>query len=120
MSLNYDFSKVTDFEILHDDENQWAISQGVIYSMMFCDIGTITHTNIDEVLFRFTVYKRLFGAIMTDSEGKGYEFTRADIERRIGLGTNVLTLNRTRWQSKIMRQAEKEIVGGRRANRSAA
>ncbi len=87
MSLNYNFSKITEHEALHSDERQWSITEHLIFHTMAVQMSSITERNWKQFATRYFAYHTLHN---TPANGK---VTVADIKRRIGLSTNAY--NRT-------------------------
>ena len=88
MSLNYNFSKVNDFETLHENGREWSKTDRLIWVCMSIGIPSITDDNYGEFYARLHFVELLQGARRTE-DGKSVYFTVDDVKRRIGLTTNV-------------------------------
>lgn len=107
MSLNWDVSKCEKSDELINEES-WGVTNGIIWMMLMIDMGNITKENIDEVNNRAQIYQRLKGGMLskvtTKEDGSRTSeevfITREDIERRIGLTTNVSN-DKPRWNRKV-------------------
>lgn len=104
MALNWSIADVKDTHLLHntkregDDEppfpkgsdedwegdRQWEITDAIIWATMAVDIGEIKESNYEEFYARLKMVEKVYG-------GRPYQITLADLKRRIGLGTNVIT-----------------------------
>ena len=120
MAVDADYSKIRDFEKLHSDEYEFALTQsfcslGWTYGWFdLIGMGSITEKNWREVWARFAVMQGLGIIRMT---GKTIDdqvwVTKSDIERRIGLSTNYSNLTRSAWQTKKLKVVMDIIADGR-------
>lgn len=110
MSLNWDASEIHDWETLHADEDQLAITHGIVWMLMATDIDAITEQNVEDAYFRATLQTRLLGYGTVRSHGEPYEFTLADYRRRIGLSTNVSYKTEKQWINGFLPRAKKEVL----------
>jgi hypothetical protein len=110
MAVDADWSDVRDWEQLHEDEYEFALTRAFCtagWSYGWFDIigmNSITESNWREVWARFAVMQGLGVIGMT---GKTIDdkvlVTKSDIERRIGLHTNYSNLTRSAWQTKKLK-----------------
>jgi len=80
MALSWNVTKVIDNEALHADDNQWAITNSLIWGTMGVGISRITEDNYVDFYARLTF---LYTSISHESD-----ITVFDVKRRIGLSTN--------------------------------
>lgn len=104
MSLNFNVSKVANREELWVDTAEGRQlaprTRDLIFACLAFDLGTITPENIDEWLWRQKFYDRLFDALYYKRGENGpvpNDFTREELERHIGLKTNVPDKSRKAW-----------------------
>ena len=109
MALHWDITKCTNMEALQVEENgEWSITNGIIWLTLGVDMGEITKSNVAEFYARVKVWELVTGAIVskyvteTDTR-EDYFLTFGDIQKRIGLSTNVLTEPITKWFKRIER-----------------
>jgi hypothetical protein len=106
MSLDWDITNCKDMEALQNEENgEWAITNALIWATMSNDIGSIKPKTIADFYAR-TKVTELFGALCSRiSEDKSdvvpYKMTFGDIEKRIGLFSNVFTITPLKWLKKM-------------------
>ena len=98
MSLNWDLTKIKNYEELCWEKNEDGTSRlnvvtdSLIWLSMAIGIGRITEENAPEVYGRIAAYEKLFGSFMIkfDDNGKQRVFvTPEDVSNHIGLSTNV-------------------------------
>lgn len=125
MSLNFELSSITNYKTrcwvdvpeeqqrvhsgkrrLHDDTDM------LIWGSLLVDLGSINVRNIEEWCFRVAILKRLdirFAEMFNaDDKVIGVWPSRDAIEDHCGLSTNVSTLTRAKWLTKIKKRIEKE------------
>lgn len=102
MSLNWNMENVDKLEDLHSDDNEWAISESIIWATMMVDLGEITEDNIDEWAYRLALLQAVWGANMSAS-GNPFYLTKEHIERRVGLSVNVGNMTRNQWLKKLLK-----------------
>jgi hypothetical protein len=86
MSLDCNYTKIRDFDKL--TENEKVTRDALAYSTMVVGIGEITDTNVEEFFSRINFYEKVHGNYRYIN-GESKPFTRADVERFVGLRTNV-------------------------------
>jgi hypothetical protein len=95
MSLDWSVTHCENWEELVDEE-EWPVTERIIWSTLTCGIFKITHENAPEFTARSYVIEKLYG---------GTKFlTLEDVQKRAGLYTNVSPLTRTQWL--------KQFIGG--------
>lgn len=120
MSLNWSIEDIKDWEQISMDAEKNGLeatkTNALIWATMSVDLPGITAKNVDEFYWRIKVLEQKSGPFIWRYGGEGeaattreaYEFTREDIERRIGLSTNVSTKPRIAWVSRIVKGLERE------------
>ena len=106
MSLDWNMTKVKDFESLKTDEDR-AINDILIWGSLSVDLGEITEKNVDEWVFRFKVLERVSGHPAGWKGKERFNPSRADIGRRIGMHTNVCTKTRKQFLKKCCNMLER-------------
>jgi hypothetical protein len=91
MSLNWDATKVRDFDKLTDNERNTR--ESLIWATMAIGMGEITEENAQEFYSRLSLLEKVSGASRwfydDDGEHVSVYFTPEDVKRFIGLTTNV-------------------------------
>ena len=113
MSLNWNAQDVHDFEALHGDEVQWAITKAIVFRTMLTNMGEITEKNYEEFYTRIALCDRLFGSLIgltdEDAEMRDYFITLADVKRRIGLETNVHEQSKAKFNGWLVRTLRRDV-----------
>ena len=107
MSLDWDMTKVKDFEALHKEADQSVVTDILVWGSLSLDIGEITEKNIDEWLFRMKAFERVAGQGQGIKDGKSFNPSREDLTRRIGMRTNVCTKTRKQFLKKCCNMLER-------------
>lgn len=94
MALSWDLRKVHDVETLHKDEDQWRVTERLIWSTIAVDMGEITVSNWQEFYARVRMWELV---VLQDSLTQP-----ADVHRRIGMKCNVAYETRTKWLQRVM------------------
>jgi len=104
MAVHWDCSAVADWETLHNDEYQWALTSAFLSSNWgygwfdILGVGSITKDNAGEVWARLAILQGLGIIGMTGMTiDDKVLVTCADVDRRIGLKSNYSTLTRSKW-----------------------
>lgn len=87
MPLTYDFTRIDDFQALHETEWERIVTDVFIWLSMPLEIGEITEENAGLVHFGIGLLDHLDGPFL-NKDGKPYQITEQDVRRRIGLRTN--------------------------------
>lgn len=109
MSLDWNITRVKNHEEIMSNNLQRQITEALIWASMAIDLGEITTNNVGEWWSRisthpandvpsFTVYNP------AKDYYDDYTLTKADIERRIGLKTNVYSLNQRDYAAKLKKR----------------
>lgn len=95
MSLDWNATKVKNWQELQDDPSEAVCNETIIFTTMLIDMGQITEKNYKEFYARCSLYEKLHGArrnrLSKDGQLEYIYFTLDEIKRRIGLSTNVTT-----------------------------
>lgn len=119
MSLDWSISNVQNWEsISMREENglEATKTNALIWATLSVDLPGITAKNAEEFFWRIKVLEQKQGPFIWRYSGEGeaatertaYEFTREDIQRRIGLSTNVSTKPRIAWVARIVKNLLRE------------
>jgi hypothetical protein len=106
MALHWSIARVTDWKEIAEDDEQQKITEAVVWAALVYDLSSITEKTIDEWLFRQEFARRVddFYPIIRprSRDHKRDVFTRAELERRIGLSTNVTNTSRPAFQKRLI------------------
>lgn len=105
MPLDWNIEKVKD----HKEFN--PKTERLLFLTMEVDLGEISAKNIDEWLVRLGIMKRVGWAPRT-------EITREDLERHIGLKTNVHSTSRAQFKTKVIKHIENEAMSELRRSKT--
>lgn len=117
MSLNWSIEKCANWGAITPttkNGHEGVVTNTLIWAALSVKLGCITAVNVDEWVKRLTALEELGGAFMY-KDGEPYSLTREDIERRVGMTTNVRTVpNRSFWADIKRKKKEKaKEAGGR-------
>ena len=106
MSLDWDISEVKNHEEVTVEGAPWVITETLIWLTMAVDMGQITEENHEEFFKRVSIWETIHGPSMhkwnkETEEREPMPMTLEDVERRIGLSTNVITRDREEWGERI-------------------
>lgn len=106
MALNWNIERCNNWQELIDDK-EWGVTNALIWSTMIVGLSGIDTNNVDEFYARIETVQRATGELCHKDMGTPddtepskwvpYLITRADIVRRIGLGTNASRLSKTEF-----------------------
>jgi hypothetical protein len=85
----------------------------LVWSALAVDLGEITKKNVDEWVWRL-----FYQAKTTEAMNLGTQTPaelRKSVERWVGLSTNILTLTRKQWLTKVTEMLERLVIGRERA-----
>lgn len=104
MSLNWDISDCANSEELLTEE-QWPMTEFMIFSTMIVGIGKITEENVSEYYSRIRFYERLNGHFFKTKDEfgnfEGKDFPPSELKKYIGLRANVSYEETEGWISRI-------------------
>lgn len=110
MALHWNITDCKNMEALQVEETgEWAVTNALIWGTLAVDMGQITNKNIGEFYARVKVWELVSGALVQRLNQKedtyaDYFLSFGDIEKRIGLSTNVSNIHRTSaWFERIDR-----------------
>ncbi len=106
MSLNWDATKVDDYEALKTDA-EWPVTEAVIFYTMFVGVREITEANAEKFATRIHMWEQLNGTALSgvgdDGEIVRIPVTLADVRRRVGLSTNATPYTDAKFNAEIAR-----------------
>lgn len=120
MALTYDYTNIVNETELHGTVNEvdnmetehrkeYVKTTYLCFALMAAKVGRITEDNWSEVFARVEIAQKLFGSfIYIDSEK--YNYTPADIKRRIGYSTNVSTETFAKFMKGINELLKRDAV----------
>lgn len=113
MALNWNLTDVENNEDIID-ENNWAITESIIFYTMLIGMPHISESNHEEFFTRVHFYEKLFGSVvyMIDEDNKRIDFpiTLEEVKRRIGLRTNAQTMTKTKFMNHFFKQFSDESL----------
>ena len=109
MALHWSIKRVKHVEEITADTDQRGITDAIVWASLVYDLGRVTEKNVDEWLFRQEFARRVDDFYPLYRGAERSTLTRADVERRIGLETNVTTTSRVAFQKKIMDKVVNDI-----------
>ena len=102
MPLNWKFTDKEVYDAIPDTTEEWNMTERIILATMSVDLGDIKEKNIDEWLFRIRFLVKV-------GVWYGDEPTVEDLQKRIGLHTNICDMTRSKWIKKRVAYIEREI-----------
>jgi hypothetical protein len=106
MALHWSIERVTGWQQLSEDDEQRKITETVVWAALVYDLSCVTEKNVGEWLFRQEFARHIddFYPITRprSQDHKRDLFTRTELERRIGLSTNVTNTSRAAFQKKLI------------------
>lgn len=100
MSLNFQFEDKERFNKLTDEEKKQ--NDIFIWGCLLIDLGEITEKNAEEWHWRYCFANKVNGPFYT-VKGEPYEPTLEEVQKRIGLHTNVSNRTRNQFIQKVVR-----------------
>jgi len=109
MSLNFNFSKVHDYEAVTTDpkdDTKWhPVADALVWLSMICGYNQITEKNCEMIAKRIAAYQQVCGSYLQRYEGEGKTtriyITEADVKRFIGMHTNASTMTDAQWLKRL-------------------
>jgi hypothetical protein len=112
MSLSFNLSKIENsgelcWETPEPEEGRMATSrmagltECLIYSTMFVDLGEITKKNATQFYARLYLWERTRGTLKSDGEF----ITMQDVTSHIGLTTNVANMTDAKWSKNFQKKS---------------
>jgi hypothetical protein len=109
MALHWSIARVKDWKEIAENHEQRVITEAVVWAALVFDLSGVTGKNIDEWLFRQKFAHRVDGYQPLYRGIEPSVFTRAELERRIGLSTNVTTTSRAAFQKKMIDKVVNDV-----------
>ena len=103
MALNYDLSKIKNYEELLEDGKLSQPYSTIVLSTVIVALGDITNENYEKFYNRLNVMQKLTGPFL-HLENNPYHISKDDIIRMIGLNTNVSNETKAKWIKRILPQ----------------
>ena len=109
MSLNWNIENVKDYKELTDSDDESVVTQVIVFGTMGVGIGEITEKTAEEFFIRLRIWENLFGPSLI-MNGEPTKITFAQVQRRIGLTTNVSFESKPNWNTKVARWVRETAV----------
>jgi hypothetical protein len=109
MAVHWSIQRVKDWKEITTDADQRGITDAIAWAPLVYDLGSVTEKNVDEWLFRQEFGHRVDGFYPLYRGAERCLLTRSEIERRIGLTTNVTTTSRAAFQRKLIDKVVNDI-----------
>ena len=113
MALHWGIERVRDWQQLAEDDEQRKITEAIVWAALVYDLGGVTEKNVDEWRFRQEFARRVddyYPIIRPQSQDHKRDlFTRAELERRVGLSTNVTNTSRAAFQKKLIDKVVSDV-----------
>lgn len=105
MALNWNIIKCSNHKSLQT-EDEWPITNALIWATMSVGIRDITEENIPEFYARLRVWEDIAGPMLwgkDEETGKPVErkIEVDDLRKRIGLHTNASSMTRAEWRKNL-------------------
>jgi hypothetical protein len=109
MALNWNIEKCKNYKQLTEGSES-VTTDVMIWATMIVGIGTITKANYKEFYARLHLVELISGTLITE-KGKPHYLTLSDVERRIGLTTNVGNTSRPQFiKAKVNRYFQEQTA----------
>jgi hypothetical protein len=102
MPLSWDATRVEDLSVIEDNK-EWEITELLIFSTMGVGIGEITKDNAHEFWIRMQMWAMACGH-------QPLAVSLAQVNRRIGLKTNVSPKTKTAFHAQCTRQLRDRVA----------
>jgi hypothetical protein len=109
MALYWSIARVKNWKEIADDADQRGITDAIVWASLVYDLGRVTKKNLDEWLFRQEFARRVNDFYPYYRGADRSTLTRAELERRIGLETNVVTTSRPAFQRKLIDKLVRDV-----------
>lgn len=104
MSLNYDLTKIKNWETVCKDDGSLTINdttESLVFLTMATDLNGITEKNLDEWLFRLQVMRLAHWGEAHRIVSLPLKDVYCILQKYVGLSTNVSTKTRTSWLKRV-------------------
>jgi hypothetical protein len=115
MAIHWSIERVKDWKEIADDVEQRGITDAVVWATLVYDLSGVNAKNIDEWRFRQKFARHVDGHYPFYRGLEHSLFTRAELERRIRLSTNVTNTSRTAFQKKLIDKVLDDVKRALRA-----
>jgi hypothetical protein len=109
MALHWSIARVKNWNEIAANDKQRGITDAIVWASLVYDLGAVTEKNIDEWLFRQEFARRVDDFYPLYRGAERCLLTRSEIDRRIGLTTNVTTTSRAAFQRKLIDKVVNDI-----------
>jgi hypothetical protein len=109
MALYWSIACVKNRKEIPDDADQRGITDAIVWATLVYDLGRVTEKNVDEWPFRQEFARRVDDFYPYYRGADRSTLTRAELDRRIGLETNVVTTSRPAFQRKLIDKLVREV-----------
>lgn len=111
MALTYRLTEIANWQELRlEVKGNWVKTQAIIYMTMFVGMGQITEANADEFYRRARIVEAVTGFLYATDQGP-QPITREDVQRYVGLKTNVFPQESTaKFMAKERRLALERVL----------
>jgi hypothetical protein len=108
MALNYDLSKIENYEELLEDGKLKQPYAAIVLSTVIVALSDITNENFDKFYNRINVLERLNGPFLFQDKNP-YYISKNDVKRMIGLNTNVSNETKAKFFNRVKRNLPENI-----------
>lgn len=105
MPLNFNYANCADEHAVDSDEN-WPITETLIFATMPIGIHEITEKTVDEFIRRLTILQAANGGLY-HQYGQSWFITPEEVRARIGLNTNASTITKTQFAKNMVSLLER-------------
>jgi len=109
MALYWSITRVKNWKEIADDADQRGITDAIVWASLVYHLGRVTQKNVDEWLFRQEFARRVDDFYPYYRSADRSTLTRAELERRIGLETNVAATCRLAFQRKLIDKLVRDV-----------
>lgn len=102
MSLNWNITKVENWQKKKRSKKQRTILETLIWSTLVIGLQDITKRNYKKFYARLTAYEHVRGSFLYKGS-KPYYITLEDVENWIGLRTNAGTFSASKFESRLIK-----------------
>jgi hypothetical protein len=119
MALHWNVTNCKNHKAL-TNEDEWPITNALIWASMTTGIKDITEENIPEIYARIRAWEDIVGALLHSKNTETGQIEERNIEvedlvKRIGLHTNASSLTRAEWRKGIANYLDREADAYKRA-----
>lgn len=124
MALNWDLTKIKDFETVcfrtdaEGNRKLNPVTESMIWLTMHLGIGGLTKRHAPEFAKRLNVYQGIFGPILFNESGPAY-LGAEEVYAHIGLTTNVSHETRSKFMKRVWGHVDREFAASERARNKA-